>query len=157
MSGTYNHAPAQIAIAFLRLKGVVSDPEDEADWPCYYDLEPDKPDNCVTVFGEEGQLQGRIQISGEVLLRPTFQVRVRCAPHQIAEGYRKAAACARAFDRESRRVYVPMGEDTYLVHSISRMSDVWSLGAEGTASRRRIFVVNASMSLRLLPGTGSYS
>ena len=157
MSGDLNHPPAKVIIAFLIDRGLVSDPDDNLAWPCYYGKEPDEPDNCVTVFDTTARLQGRIQFDGEVPTQYGFQVRVRCAPHELAEGYVKCKRILTDFDKHSRRVYVSIGSDTYMLHAVTRQSDVTPLGTETPTSRRRLYVANAVATLRLQPGTGSYS
>lgn len=156
MSGLLLHPVAKVIIALLKDQGLVSMPQDNAAWPCYFGDEPDSPDNCLTVFDTDGKMQGREHITGEVQESNGFQVRVRCDPTQLTEGYAKLKSICQFFDLQVLRTLVPMGDHTYRIQAINRTSDVLSLGRESTTSKRRVYVVNAMVSLRLLPGTGSY-
>ncbi len=156
MPGSLNHPPAKVVIAYLIDQALVAKPAAGASWPCYYGDEPDTPDNCVTIYDTDGRLSGREHVGGEMQGSHGIQVRLRCGPSQILAGYQKLMAISQNFDTAVNRTLVPLGNDTYRIQSISRTSDILSLGREDTASARRIYVFNALVSLRLLPGTGSY-
>lgn len=156
MTGTFNHPPAFVIMQYLIDQGLGTARSAGGSWPIHYGDEPDTPDNCITVYDSEGRTQGRAMTSGEVQELNGIQVRVRCAPTQIVEGYKKCHNIVRNFDSSVNRTYVPIGSDTYLIQAISRTSDVISLGTESPSSRRRIYTATALVSMTLMPGTGSY-
>lgn len=156
MSGSLNHPPAKIIIRHLVAVGLAVAPAAGAVWPCYYGDEPDEPDNCLTVYDTDGKVNGREHVAGEVQEHYGIQVRLRCAPNAITVGFQKLGAIMQHFDKTVNRTLVPYGSDTYRIQAISRTSGIVSLGRESITSKRRIYVMGAIVSLRLLPGTGSY-
>lgn len=150
MSGTLNHSQAEIIRQLLIDLGLGSS---ASAWPVYYSNEPDTPDNCITVYNKVGSVQGRTHDNGETQEHHGVQVRVRSITHSV--GYLKARRIAEAFDTQVRLEVVTVDTDEYLVHAITRNSDVFSIGFESPTSRRRLFTVNAVVSIRLLSTLGS--
>lgn len=114
-------------------------------WPVFATTEPDAPDDVITVADTTPLLQGRVHVTGEQPDNPGFQVRVRSGTHN--PGYVKAAEIADALSRRATRAVVTVGDRTYLIQSVTRTTGVIPLGRESPASRRRLFTLNAVMSL----------
>lgn len=142
MSGTLTHSPAQILRKLLIDLGLA---ETTGDWTCYFSVAPDSPDKAVITFDTEGRVQGRTHVDGETQLAHGVQIQVRGTPaHEI--GYARAMVIAVGLDGFSRAT-VTINAVSYLVQAVTRTSDVISLGI-GDASRRRLFTINAVMSVR---------
>jgi hypothetical protein len=86
-------------------------------------------------------------VDGERAEHHGVMVRVRSASH--SSGWAKARAIAVAMDTDVYQEQVLIGSSTYLVHQISRTTDVLDLGAgEAPSSKRRVYTVNAVCSIR---------
>lgn len=145
MSGSLDHSPADVIRYLLISLGLGTLPEDGAAWPIYCDQEPDRPDNCLTIYNTAGRDNGRVMINGERQEHHGFQVRIRAVTPVV--GYPKARAIAVAMDQDVNRDSITIGYSEYLIHSISRTTDVFSLGEEVPASKRKIYTVNAVATL----------
>lgn len=153
MSGAMNHPLSQIIQRYLITRSLGTAPEDQGSWPVFFSNRSKSPNDCITIYDTEGITSGRKMKGGEVQEHLGIQVMVRS--EDLAEGYRKCHAIILDFDQQVSRTLVPMGSDTYRIQSISRTSAVISAGREkGTGCR--LHSANAVVSLRLLPGTGSY-
>lgn len=145
MSGELDHSPATIISQLLVDLGLGTLPADSEAWPVYTSVEPNAPDNVITVFDTQGANAGRHMKTGERQEFHGIQVRVRSAEYPV--GYAKAREIAVALDEEVYRTEVLVEFTTYLVHSISRSSDVLSLGKDSPRTARRLFTVNATTTL----------
>ena len=85
-------------------------------------------------------------ITGQRQEHPGFQIGVRAANHQT--GYVKAKAIAIALDEDVKYTGVTVSATTYIVYAVSRSSDVLALGKETPNSKRDLFTINATASLR---------
>lgn len=155
MSGNLTHSPADVLRHCLISLGYGVIPSVSAVWPIFCDSEPDKPDNCITLYNTQGKESGRTMTDGERQEFPGFQVRVRCV--NPVDGFAKARAIAVALDEEVYDEGVTVNPDTgsttsenYLLHSVSRSSQVIPLGKETPTSKRNVFTVNGVFSLRQL-------
>jgi Bacteriophage minor capsid protein len=142
--GLLSHAPAQILRRVLVAQGHGADPP-AGPWPCYCPMEPDQPDNCVTVAGTAGTDHGRTMIDGERQEFHGVQVRVRAS--DPLTGYAKARALAVALDG-LLRVAVTLGTTPYLLHAVTRTSDVLELGTDAPRSKRHLYTINARFTVR---------
>ena len=145
MPGTLTHSPATAIQSLLIALGVATDPASSAAWPVYASAEPDTPDNCITVYDTAGRDEGRRMTDGQRNERSGFQVRVRSKDH--ATGYTKARAIAVAMDGVLRQT-VLVSTQHYLIWAVTRSSDVLALGPESPSSKRPIFTVNATASIK---------
>ena len=159
MSGKLDHAPAQIIQQLLIDLGLATDIASAAAWPVYYSDHPNQPDDSICVYNTDARLQGRSQVEGETQEFYGIQVRVRSA--SVLNGYNKCQAIASAFDLQVLRTEVTMvtiPSASYLVQSVTRTSSVISLGVENPTSRRRLYTLNAMVSIRMTEeetGTGT--
>lgn len=145
MPGQLSHSPADILRRALTDLTLGSDPP-AGPWPVYTSLEPGSPDNTVTVFDSVGLGHGREHTRGERQEHHGVQVRVRSNTHTA--GYSKARAIAVALDQDLLHTEVEFDGALYRIWSVSRTSDVLAIGKESPASARRLFVVNALISVR---------
>ena len=154
MSGLLNHSPAEIVQSLIIEElGLGAAPEiPTADnWPVYASHHPDTPDDSICLFDTEGRLQGRTQVDGEMHIHHGLQIRVRSLDYS---GYAKAQQLAHALDTEVLRLAVVVDSHSYLVHCLTRTTDVLPLGFE-QGSRRRLWTVNFLVAISTLPGTGT--
>lgn len=114
-------------------------------WPIHSTNEPDLPDNCITVYDTQGVDEGRV-MQGERQEKHGIQVRIRSATH--AAGFTKARAIAVAIDQDVYLESVVVDGHTYIVHAMSRTSDVLALGKELPTSKRTVFTINATATVR---------
>ena len=149
MSGALNHSPADVLSRLLVLLGVGTDPDTEplGNWPVYTDTEPALPDNLLRVRDTSARDDGRTQPDGERQEHHGFQLTIRSQTFPV--GYTKARAAAVALDGFYQDE-VTIGVKTYLIHQVSRSSDVIALGQEKAQSRRYLFTVNGLATLRML-------
>lgn len=145
MPGTLTHSPADVLRRALIDLGLGSAPP-ATPWPVYASSEPSSPENVITVYDTEGRDEGREMILGERQERHGFQIRVRAGTH--TEGYTKARAIAVALDEVVYMRAVSIEGIAYLIWAISRTSDVISLGTNVTSSKRQVFTINGTVSLR---------
>lgn len=144
------HSPAQIVARLLATLGLGAYPDgtNAQTWPVYAAGEPDAPDSVITVYDTDGRGHGRSQIDGERQQHHGIQVRVRAGTHAL--GWPKAQAVAEALDTAVYDAPVTVGGRNYLVHAITRTTDVLALGKGEAGTRRSVFTVNALVSLTVL-------
>jgi hypothetical protein len=148
MSGLLAHSPADVIGQLLVALGLGTDPTAGGAWPVYVSDEPDSPDSCLTVFDTSARDRGRLMATGQRVEMHGFQVRVRSTTHPV--GYTKARAVAVALDEDVYQTAVTLGGHVYMVHSVSRSSDVIPLGKELPRSERSIFTINATGTIRMV-------
>lgn len=148
MSGTLLHSPADIIRNLLRNNGHGTMPEEREAWPLNITVEPDKPDNCITLYDTQGRDFGFTAPDKERQVMEGIQIKVRATEHKA--GFVKANAIAIAIDRISEAV-LTIESTQYIVHRIRRTSDVLVLGLEMPQSVRSLFTINAVVSLRIKP------
>ena len=152
MTGSLSHSQADIVAQLLIDLGFGTDPTLDGIWPIYVTEEPNSPDNVITVYDTVGTSDGRTQFDGEMQEHHGILIRVRSTTYPI--GRTKARAIAVGLDetvlRDTVGVASVLGTGTaqYFVDSVSRKGDVISLGKESPNSKRTIFTINATVTLR---------
>ena len=141
MAGTLTHSPADVLRWALVALGVAADPEADAAWPAYVSREPSLPDDCLTVQGAEGVLDGFNMPAKDVSEHHGCQVRVRARLYE--QGRAKARAVCLALDGMHRLAVsvTAGGAATYRVTG-RRTGDVIE-GRPETFSDRETFFINA--------------
>lgn len=146
MSGPLAHSPARIVSRVLVQRGYASSPvtppSTPTDWSVFVGLEPDLPDRCITIRNTTGNSFGYTQPDGRRQTHYGIQIRIRARTEE--EGYERAHNIAIALDEEVLDDEILIGSSTYKIPSITRTSDVFSLGKE-PQSRRSIFTINATV------------
>lgn len=140
----FAHSPEEIIRAAL-LKLSLVNAEDSATWPGFVSLEPDSPDNAVTVYGTEGIDGGRTMADGQRLVHFGFQVRIRSSTY--AAGWSKVWAIRDGLDESIRNLEVKIGTAWYLIAAVSRMGEPIPLGF-APGSKRRLWTINAKAAIR---------
>ncbi len=150
MSGALTHSPADVVRQLLIDMDLAeaSTPLSPPSWSVYVGAEPDTPDSAVTIYDTEGRIAGFTNPDGEAQEYHGIQVRVRAPDY--ASGSERARAIAVGFDEEVNRDNVTIGAVNYCVCSVTRTSDVISLGMDKPASRRQLFTINALANVRKL-------
>lgn len=148
MPARLDNSPADITAALIAALGLGTAPDANGDWPVFVADEPDRPDNCVTVYDSpDSPVDGREMNSGRMLANLSIQVRVRATTHE--EGYAKANEIHTAMLEDVYQEHVEVQAAHYLVHCFSKPSPVRALGTEqGTISKRRIFTFDALVTLK---------
>lgn len=144
------HSPAHIIQQMLVDMGLGEDPEtgDLTNCPVYVSQEPSVPDCVITVYDTDTPTQGRDQISGGMFKRRGIKIRVRDANHTNA--YVKARRVSVFLERNTEVTdrLVTLDDNSYLVHSVSRSGSPVALGKETTTSKRDIFTIDATTTIR---------
>lgn len=145
MTEPLRYSPADVLRAYMVAAGFVSS-ENATPWPSRVTNEPDTPDNCVTFYDSTGRDLGREHVSGARLELPGVQVRVRSSSHP--DGYAKARTLAIALDAIHKVTVTMSGGYSYVISTVNRTTDVLALGKDAPNTARRIFTVDALVSLR---------
>lgn len=148
MSGSLAHSPCEI-IGQLLIDLAIGTDSQSADWSVFVSSEPDEPDESITVYDTANVLEGRVQPTGETQEQHGIQIRVRAATY--ATGWAKANAIANQLDTQVLREIIVLGAATYHVHSVDRTSGPFHIGKESPTSKREVFTINATCSLRQVP------
>lgn len=134
-----SHPFSQIIAQYLRDEDIGTDPLNHEEWPVFVNFEPDRPDNCITVYKTAGGTRdGRMPKIGVVLDHPGIQVRIRSQFFPIGDA--KAEEVKAALDR-IQRTQVTIEEETYQMQSFTRTSPVVPIGRDEDTGRE-IFVIN---------------
>lgn len=131
--------------------GVAVTTGSETDWQVYSTAEPDRPDNCITVYNAPGNVDGS-DAWGRMFEQYGIQVRIRA--DQETTAWRRAKLIANRLDTEVSMTSVEVGEVTYQVSSVNRSGNIIGLGVI-PGSRRVAYTLNAMMSVRILSVSGT--
>lgn len=125
------------------------------EWPAFIGVQPPSPNNVITVYDTEGIKQGRVMIDGEVQDKAGVQIRIRA--EGPVDGYVKGRAILNGFDKSVDRNTVIVGSNQYVINSMSRQTDVLSLGLEEGTGRLYLHTLNYTVSYRYLGSVGTGS
>lgn len=142
------HSPADVCRWALIRVGVGTDPTASplGSWPIYASKEPDAPDNVITLYDTAGQDDGRSMVDGE--LQEHYGIQVRFRAQDEPTGRQKAEAVRKAMAESIYYTNLAVGAYRYLVHCFGPIGNVIGLGEDLRSSKRRLFTVNAMVSLR---------
>lgn len=156
MEGTLQHSPADILRYLLIVHGMGSLPSgvNNSDWSIFVDNEPDRPDNCITVYNTPSIQQGRIQPTGQMIEYFGTQVRVRS--QESRTGFNKIREIAVELDEDVLNEVVDIGSASYCVQSYSRLGSILSFGKDApTPTKRHIHTFNGYLIVKQnIIGTG---
>jgi hypothetical protein len=110
-------------------------------WRAYINHLPDE-DDVISVSDTTGVKDGR-HMSGEVIVHPGFQIRIRTAEED--DGQARGRLIANWMDTVDS-LAVTIGATNYTIHAISRTGDLISIGQE-SESRRIGFTLNGTMTI----------
>ena len=126
--------------------GVLRSKTPKTAWPIFVGHMPNEPDSAICVYDTGGDKDGRIMKTGESIIHPGWQIRVRAPGHP--EAYAKMNAIRKFIDT-IRKESVVIGQDTYIIDALMLTSGPFSLGQETDGKRREIFTVNGTMTIAL--------
>lgn len=148
------HSPSEIIRQLMIADGKASDGGTlnasnlpAGDWPAFKGVEPDKPDEVITVFTTTGTDSGRTQVDGEVASFFGFQVRVRSY-----DGVRcfARAAVLRDWMQALLPKQVTVNGTVYLIPAISGIGQVNELSRDRPPTGRWVCTVNAVSAIRVV-------
>ncbi len=141
------HSPAEIARQMLVDGGLAQDTQ-LGDWQIWSTNEHDSPDRSITVYDTTGTEDGRVMVTGELQDHFGLQFRIRTDVHPV--GALKAKLLRDFISESIRDKWVTVDDQAYVVHSLNRIGNILYLGADAPNSKRRLFTVNATISLSRL-------
>lgn len=144
MPGNLKHSPADVVRQLLVDLSHAIDPSDSGDWQAFTGLEPQDPDDVITVYDTAGISQLRDNPTGQRDEQHGIQIRVRSGTPD--KGWDKIQDIAVALDADVSFQGVKVGSTFYTVVAITRTSTVFSLGRE-ESGQRFLFTVNATTSM----------
>lgn len=164
MSGTLADMPSTVIQYLLIDKGAGTRPSLNLTWPIFNDFLPDTrggeeisdnlPDNLVTVLDTAGKIQGRIQVTGEMVEKYGIQILLRClsSETELRNAKVKINQIKQILDTQvlNTSVTIPGTARQYQVNAITRTSPILSLGSEKPGSSRSLFSINAICSITQL-------
>lgn len=151
---TLNDSPANILRWLLVSLGSLADPTilsatspflPTGNWPGYDSVEPDLPDNCVTIYDTEGQHDGRGMVDGQVYYHYGCQLRIRSIDQPT--GWSKAWSLHETLARTIFMNPITVNGTNYLIHCVADISAPIRLGQDSPNSRRYLHTVNCLLAL----------
>ena len=145
LCGQLAHSPADVIATLLVDVGLAVEISNVGvivgSWPVSVDTELNLPDDSLTVTNTAGELNGRIQITGEQPEHFGFQIKVRAS--LPTTGWEKANAIAVALDQSLSYQSVTIGSSTYDVGAVTRRGGVLAVGRELASTKRFLYTINA--------------
>jgi hypothetical protein len=138
VAGSLTKSPGFVVARLLVDLGLGSLYNANLTWPVYVGVEPNVPDEVVTVFDTAGRMLGSL-MTGQQQEMHGVQVRVRARTQEA--GYTKCRQIAVGLDAVTLRT-ITIGGTTYLINNFNRTTDVIFLGQQKPESTRYIHVVN---------------
>lgn len=156
-----DHTPAEVVRAALIQLGLGTHGIAYGAWPVFTEMEPDAPDNTITLYDTDGIVQARNMVDGEVYENHGVMIRVRGVKTIVGtlpvSGARiarnKIDDIVRALDQSVCRYSISVpdnivsGTTLYTLHSANRSSGVMRSGRQRGNSERYVYTVNYLMSL----------
>lgn len=146
MSGSLTHSPVEIMEQLFSDLSLGTLASSAGSWPIFRDVMPDGEDltdNVIHLHQTEPQISHKDH-QFNVWEREGFQAIVRS--DGSGDGRDKIEAIKTSLDAVKRRT-VTIGANTYLMHSVRRVSGPVSIGQE-SGGRRSLFSLNGVMQVR---------
>ena len=115
-------------------------------WPINANQEPNDPDNVVTLYDTTGNKHARCMIDGEITEDPGIQIRVRGTDDPTAQV--QSQLIKQAIDEQVAGYNVQINGHNFTIYAINRVSNPTQLGYESPTSRRRLYTINATVTIR---------
>jgi hypothetical protein len=156
-----DHTPAEVIRTALVQLELGSYGIAYRDWPVFSEMEPDKPDNLITVYDIDGIKNAREMPTGEVQEHYGVRIRVRAA-RDLVNGIEISGArvcrnkvndVMRALDQSIWNYPIAVlndigsGTTDYTLHSANRNGTVVRLGRMRNNSERYIYTVDYLVAL----------
>ena len=136
-------SPADILYQALLDLGLI---ESSGRWTGYVSFLPNTPDDAVCVYDTAGRIDARLMLTGEQIVHPGVQVRVRGLSYSAV--WEKANEIALAMDGLGRIDVALSSSEAYTLINVSRTGDIVPVGIEEENGRRRHhFTINAVITL----------
>ena len=135
---------AEIIRSMLVDLGLGTDPSSQGLWPIFVSNEPNRPDNCITIYDTASSDDGRSMVDGELFSHEGLQVRVRSVDYPT--GYTKANSIRTALAKSINFRTTYIDSQGYLVYCCSKIGNVLPIGTEQT-SKRQLFTLNCLVSM----------
>lgn len=135
MSTAFSHPQEDVIAKAIIVRGLGTDPSPwqawvpgqgvdppagpSTQWPVFTGNESAFPDNCVTVYKDEDQIDAKIQLTGEIQTHWGIIVRVRGTAKNVA--WAKAEAVRHDFNERLYQQQVTLDSTTYLVFAIPKV------------------------------------
>jgi hypothetical protein len=103
-------------------------------WTCYTSFLPETPPAAVCIYDTAGVLDGRLMETGEQVVHPGFQIRVRNTDPVVAWNYLNRMVSA--LDQVKMREVAMSSEEYWLLWSVSRTGDLLPAGIEEQGGKR---------------------
>lgn len=141
MPGLLTHTPARVvAQALIDLGyGVAPDPRAPAAWSVYYGLEPDQPDEVITVRLTTGLSEGTTQFDG--IDQERYGILIRTRSMDEDSGWAKANAIQVGLHSQNI-LGVTVAGVAYVISSLESRGGVNSLTKGDPSSSRSIHTAN---------------
>jgi len=147
MPGPLQHSVGDVVRRLIVDRGWgVEYADDRTSWATFEGVEPDLPDDCITVYDTLGIDHGRNSATGERAESHGFQVRVRSKTKST--GFAKLRQIAVGFDEDVYLATVSVDDVEYLIQSIKRNGEPMYIGHEAPNSKRFLHTLNCVVSLR---------
>lgn len=142
-------SPSKIIQSWLIQNTLAGDPLDSAPtWPCYMVSLPEGtgvPSDAVCVYDTTPVPDGRLLRTGEQIVHPGIQIKVRSQSYQA--GWDKAQAIAETLDAATR-AQVSVDSVLHTMVAASRISGPVSLGVDPSSIKRTFsFTLNYRITL----------
>lgn len=143
MTNVLLHPPERILVQLLVDAGQAA-AYTATPWPAFWDAEPDSPDDCMTITGTLGMVDGIDQVTGRIDEHHGFQLRVRSSRAQ--DGYAKVMAVRAYMAANVAYQLVNVLGTQYTVYAI-KPGGILPLGKDTPRSKRSLFTVNGLMTV----------
>lgn len=118
-------------------------PSADSAWPVVPDIEPDSPDNVITVYNIEPDLLGNDMLTASQVERDRVQIRVRSNDRKT----QKARELAEELEKVIGQT-VTVDSQGYLINMVLRESGPLYLGKDKPQSGRFLFTINFSLDIK---------
>lgn len=120
-------------------------------WIGKINLEPDTPDEVVTIFDLNGDLKGRAMTSGEYAYYPKIQVRIRSVDYPT--GYQQGKALEDFFIKRAMGKNVVFGEEynNIRLFSTNLETPLIPIGTQQDKNKRQVFVFTCCLVVAVNP------
>lgn len=95
-------------------------------WPVWNAISQPLPDHAIICYDTAGKTDGRLQSTGERIVHPGVQIRVRGSNYPNT--WNKAIAISRKMSEVHRSLVVIATDRAYLVINVSQQGDIQPLG-----------------------------
>ena len=149
MGTQLDHSPAEV-VRQLLIDLSLGEDSQSSDWSVFVGVQPDSPDNCITVYDTTGILDGKVQFTGDTLEQHGVQIKIRA--RTVPLGRARSNLIGKKLDQDVQRTEVTVDSDDYLVHGVQR-GNILHLGHE-PESRNRGWSINCTCNITST-GTGT--